>query len=494
MKTLFVDTNLFLQCKSLEDLPWEEVANGHDLLLIIPEAVIREIDRLKNDGNSRRARRARNANTLIQELLNAEDQKKCLKESNPRVDILIPIKAIKIDDNIDSLDPAVTDHRIVLEALGFKAIDQTAQITILSGDAIIRLKAKQHGVACVQIPSTWLSDPEPDEKDKKLARLEKELADLKKTDPVIEISFKNQEGSPIDFLSASIITYDQLTEEQIEQLINLVQEQHPLVTDFSDTSTTLGTKLNRDALGYERYYPPSEEQIAKYRREYREWLGSVKQFYASFSDRMKWQKRFLSVEFVISNLGGRPAENCLIELYSVGKIRMKPPPDSGNDHFVANLPKMPTPPTAPIGRWEMRKLSVAWGIEQMDQNKLRAEMVLAAARHDQLINPIRNYMLETRDRNTFYWNKDQSGYADYLSLECNEFMHKVEPEERRLNLHFPIKEDIESGALKVRVRAKNLKSPKETTLPIKLSYRKEDIWEYARKSVTGEGSGGQIPP
>jgi hypothetical protein len=65
MKVLFLDSNLFLQCRELHELPWNEIApDEKEILLAISRPVQREIDKLKHDGNDRRAKRARKANSL----------------------------------------------------------------------------------------------------------------------------------------------------------------------------------------------------------------------------------------------------------------------------------------------------------------------------------------------------------------------------------------------------------------------------------------------
>ena len=55
--TLFVDTNVFLQChRDLKDLgpdAWAEVTCEEKITVVIARTVIREIDNLKNDGKER---------------------------------------------------------------------------------------------------------------------------------------------------------------------------------------------------------------------------------------------------------------------------------------------------------------------------------------------------------------------------------------------------------------------------------------------------------
>src|SRR5260221_7173731 len=73
-KILFPDTNIFLQCKALNELQWSDAIDADEIELLIGAPVQDEIDRLKNDGNQRRARRARDTNRLFRDVLASTDE------------------------------------------------------------------------------------------------------------------------------------------------------------------------------------------------------------------------------------------------------------------------------------------------------------------------------------------------------------------------------------------------------------------------------------
>lgn len=58
MQFLFVDSNIFLQCRPVHELDWDRLVGCEELTLLIPSAVLVELDKHKSDGNSRRAQRA----------------------------------------------------------------------------------------------------------------------------------------------------------------------------------------------------------------------------------------------------------------------------------------------------------------------------------------------------------------------------------------------------------------------------------------------------
>src|SRR5204863_93943 len=86
---LFTDTNFFLQLKQVTDLPWGTVCSGKDLVLVVPRAVQKEISRLKSDGNSRRAKRARSAAGRLMGIAQSTNGRQVIRESAPRIEIML---------------------------------------------------------------------------------------------------------------------------------------------------------------------------------------------------------------------------------------------------------------------------------------------------------------------------------------------------------------------------------------------------------------------
>src|SRR3954454_13151938 len=78
---VFVDTNLFVQCRALEDLAWvdilkaEEIRAEHQnalaIRLLMPRVVLRELERQKHGASPRRRDRARNAIGRMRKALRA---------------------------------------------------------------------------------------------------------------------------------------------------------------------------------------------------------------------------------------------------------------------------------------------------------------------------------------------------------------------------------------------------------------------------------------
>ncbi|MFT3752093.1 MAG: PIN domain-containing protein [Paludibacter sp.] len=60
MKYLFLDTNIFLHFRSFEQIDWSKLIEVDDeYCIVIPEIVIKEIDKIKDTGRGKIQKRAK---------------------------------------------------------------------------------------------------------------------------------------------------------------------------------------------------------------------------------------------------------------------------------------------------------------------------------------------------------------------------------------------------------------------------------------------------
>src|SRR5258708_4622859 len=119
--TLFIDTNVFVQCLDLKDLTpqaWAEVTGEGDISIVVPRTVIRQIDSLKNDGRERRrAKRARSAYSILSTLaLKDETGQEVIREASPRIILSVAPPLNPTRSKPSNLDLESADAKIVEEA------------------------------------------------------------------------------------------------------------------------------------------------------------------------------------------------------------------------------------------------------------------------------------------------------------------------------------------------------------------------------------------
>jgi len=271
---LFPDTNIFLQCRALKELPWAECINADRIDLLIGAPIQDEIDRLKQDGNQRRARRARDTNRLFREILDSAEESITLRESHPQV-ILRFAPALPVKRTLpETLDLTRADERLIEEVLYYRLQDDSAHI--LTGDTGIRLRARRHDVPVLVVPDSWMLPPENDERDKEIGALKTQVARLQSAEPVLDLLIRDANGQAIQSIFATMPFYPALSAQEFDQLISEVQLRYPTTTDFGidgPSPADPAMALHAAIAMYDQWHAPTQAQIDDYRKAYDEWMA-----------------------------------------------------------------------------------------------------------------------------------------------------------------------------------------------------------------------------
>lgn len=139
MLIVVIDANVLIQCKPFHELPWSEL--GDELRVVIPFACIREIDRHKGDGNTRRANRARLASSMFSKTLESTLDRHPIAGQASRT---WELGSGRLFEHA-SLDKNASDDQLVAEGLAL-ASETEQPVLVLSGDTILRLKARTTGL------------------------------------------------------------------------------------------------------------------------------------------------------------------------------------------------------------------------------------------------------------------------------------------------------------------------------------------------------------
>ncbi|MFH0801933.1 MAG: PIN domain-containing protein [bacterium] len=478
MRTLFIDTNVLLQCLDLENIAWHQFANDQNLLLLISRPVQEEIDRMKQDGNTRRARRSRNATAFIRRMISAEDSRVAVRESNPHVEVGFAPPVIIKETNFPFLDLTRPDDRIIAEALMYRTEHIGEDVAILTHDTQPILMAKNCGLSVFIVPDEWLLPPEPDARDKKITELERKLKDLERSYPEILVVSNNEKGIPSQVLKLSVQCYAGMSDQQIEELVGLAARRYPLVTEF-DLSKPKMRALGPTGLGTRRRYePPSEEEIRKYKIEqYPEWVQRIRDFFKTLPPRLEDLSRLLRFTISISNIGSAPAENFLVEFNAYGGVLLE---QTGDEDSIETADvqqiKLPEPPKPPGGRWIQEKNA----FESLIGNARRYDAFSTYSNDDIFkglhgLYPIPKRVLK-RDKHAFYWKPGRPSIPTTSWIfECDEFRHQVNPEVFDVTLLVPPGEQLDNCVFKCRITARNLRVPIVYKIPIKINYINMDI-------------------
>ncbi len=468
---LFPDTNLFVQCLPLEQLPWADLGEFAEIQLIVCRTVQAEIDKHKNQGSHRLAKRARTASALIRKVILQEPQCGTISRGSPVVRLFVKPELQPSPALRERLDYQERDNQLVGTIAAFLTANPRDHVALLTHDTGPMASAKMVNIPIVPIPDEWLLPPERVDSEKKIGTLELELARLKKTEPSFVIGCRDERGQSIETLECEIIRYTPLTPEQLSVLVSRLAQNLPRQSVRADVNAL--SEIENRLLG--RYYvPPSAAEIKAYEdNAYPAWLKECEDALA------KWHRVGDSIgpapkfRFVAENRGSRPGKDVLVTIEVQGNFHiLAPRRRSVRDTRIKN--ELPLPPTPPSG-----------GLRSMEQfldpmSAMRESLGSFGRGFPEIanlptlpINPI------PRDVNAFYWKDRPKEPSKAMSLECEQWRHGIEPEEFEGRIHLEKDQDSAKGALILRIDAENLSTPLTTQVPVRVTVNRPSAYQLA---------------
>ncbi len=482
---LFPDTNLFIQCKPLEQLDWSALEEFTEIRLLVCRPVQREIDGLKNRGRDRTADRARRTNTLFRDVLSTADRQHMIRESSPRVTLSFSPIQLPSKDLKDRLDFNHTDDELLGFLYEFCQAHPGEDARLLTHDTGPMATAENLGMTFLAIRNEWLLPPENNPKEKENQQLKNEITRLKSLEPAFGIECLSPEAQPLDRLESECEIYLPLGEEEIEELLALLMKRYPMVTNFGREATSdkpskvdiNQVHVNSLARSLSTPRPPSDQEISEYKnRRYPRWLQSCRDLLTNLHRGLQWETGWPTVCFPIVNLGTRPARDALIEWRAQGNFKLLPPKEDFPEWHVKEQPglQLPAPPAPPRGR-SIREL-MANAVLPLEAPVIAPRSLLPHSEVD-------------RDPNGFYYKPSfQFDPQSSISLSCNQWRHSQGPIEFQVQLCFGIDNTMARGLLECVVQAENLTDPEIKRLPVRIAVKRIDTMGYARQLILGESS------
>ena len=498
----FIDTNLLIQCKPLEQLDWSSWNTFEEVRLIVSNPVLREIDYRKNKGNDRAGSRARASSAMFREMLSKGQ--KIIQTASPRVVLSVEPQHTYSKKREPALNYQERDDQLVGTVYEFAQRHLGADVRLLTHDTTPLFTARALGLKADAISDHWLLPPETNETEKELAALKAENARLKKTEPSISIQCKDWSDSEIKCYHASYARFESLTESQINRLMRRLTDKIPVESDFGPSEpaerAVKQTGLNIFLGTKEVYSPATDEEIAKYRDEtYPQWLKDCKQILRNHHWMLQLKVPVLGCSFFAENVGTRPATDALVTIEARGNFQIRPPsPDDqdeerdceGDDGENVLSMVLPRPPVAPFGQWKQTSAGRPGDMLRVLNGLGRSIHGLPdlARIPDHILNhPMLHAPLSqspSHDANAFYYKPDRPTQPQSLfCFACDQWRHDDGEEHFLCEIHVPIDQVKAEGALVCRIQAANLSKPVSKLIPIRIEITHASAFESAQKMV-----------
>jgi PIN domain len=492
---LFPDTNIFLQCKALKELPWGDVIDTDEIDLLVGAPVLDEIDRLKNDGNQRRARRARDTNSLFRQVLDSGNESVTIREAAPRIVLKFAPPLEPKRETPETLDLSRPDDRLIDEVMLFRRREPSAQI--FSDDTGMMRRSRQHGVPLIAVPESWLLPPEKDDRDKQIGALKAEVAQLRNTEASLSLYLLTTDGSPVKNIAERMPLFADLSDTELTELMQSVQNLYPKATDFGvespprpNPSELSGLRALVEPLY--SWHAPTQEQIHRYESGYEEWLQKARKKLTELALKLNSIGRIREFRVEVANIGTLPADEVLFEVTSHGGIQVsvgardETPELMSTIHRFKREISFPPPPKAPRG-------------EHLFELFRRNATLGAFGDHDFMGNAGLMSHLSgiskanfRRDRHAFYRREDDSKPSSSASFTCEELRHQREAQSFSIWIVAPFHLHDINAHLHLRVSARNMPAPVELHIPIEIRSEPESAYAVAANwRVQERGSGSE---
>lgn len=470
---LFPDTNMFIQCKPLNELDWSVWGDFDEINLLISRPVQAEFDSQKSKGTGRLAKRARTASSLFREAILSESDFVEIRSQNPAVRLHLR-QDLKADPSLaERLSYDLPDDQLVGIAAFFEKNNSDLDVRILTYDTGPMASAKMVGVAFEEIPSSWLLAPEADQIEKRANILQAELDRYKKLEPSFGIDFDG------DGIASEITFYSPLEDAQVLVLMNRIRENFPEATDFGPSERQ--ERESKDSFAFfqtrEVFTPAEAKEIVKYKEErYPAWLDECESLLRGIHGELARRVAWPGFSIRLRNIGSRPAEDALITFSARGGFRILPKRLENDDESIAKELKFSRPPSVPRGSWSK-------------QNPLAALSSLAAMQAFPTMidsRPFSNHSLLSgkRDSDGFYWKPSRPNFpSQEISLECELWRHQTSDETFDFTIHVELAPAVVTGVVDVVIHASNMTDTFVDRIPVNIKIIQADPIERANEMV-----------
>lgn len=285
MKYLFLDTNIYLHYIDFEQIDWKGLV-GDDYTIVVPQIVIREIDKHKDNSKGKIQSKAKAISKKFGDIFLDGAKVKCpvIDCSDPQI-TLFDGKEFNININ---------DDWIVLSAIdsGFEETD----IYVISGDNNLLIKAKKAGLKYIRMPEEYLCKPEESEIEKENRRIKKELEEYKNRMSKAIVVFDNEEETCV-YTRPKV----RIIESELEEYVKDLKQKNPYYTPTSKKQNGPYDILGISNLALHNLY--SEEDVRTYNDKLDKYFEDCARYQRFLIEKEIMEDRFRPLRFSLVNDG-----------------------------------------------------------------------------------------------------------------------------------------------------------------------------------------------
>ncbi|GMV17324.1 MAG: hypothetical protein AMXMBFR56_55480 [Polyangiaceae bacterium] len=253
LKRAYPDANVALHYRPFDEIDWCSLVDATEVEIVLTAVFLREVEQQKDRGRGVVQKRARRVSSWLSGL-----RKSGRWEIRPGVRV-VPAPS-EPDADVDfakyGLVSTVNDDRFLACILRDRAQVTDANVVCVTADGLLVFKADAQGIPVVEPRNIDRLADEPDEQERELRELRKQLAAVEGARPELELRWLN--GDALAEVALAVI--EPLSEEDID---NYLSEEGDEIAEPEAILLAIGKR------------PPSEKECADYLQKLREWVRAA---------------------------------------------------------------------------------------------------------------------------------------------------------------------------------------------------------------------------
>ncbi len=340
MTYLFIDTNVLLHYRRIEEIDWLNLSKSPAVVIVLCPAVIRELDHHKvSHPQNKFRKRAQEIITSLHSRLSAE--------SPDVIRDCVRLEFVAEDPDLDfvanRLRPELTDDWLIASSLVWKQTHPNDETKIVSADLGISIKAKSKAIPVFAPLEADRLAEELDADEKRIMRLQKELAELRNTLPSLSLCFWGEPPGQ-KFVRRRIQKPVAFDERSVAHELGRIRSKHPLLPapdNFGRVRLSEMERIKQQITGGFSL-PITNEDADRYNSSLETFYQGYEAYLRKLHDHRNRELLKIVFEIALDNDGNTPAEDVDVHLHFPDGFQL-----FDGEEYVSDAPDPPSPPNRP---------------------------------------------------------------------------------------------------------------------------------------------------
>lgn len=340
MTYLFLDTNVLLHYRRIEEIDWLSLSGSTDVVIVLCPAVIRELDHLKVGHPQKKFRkRAQEIVAMLHRRLNASSDEPIREKIRFEFMVADPV----LDFAEQKLRPELPDDWLIASSIAWKTDHPNDEIKIVTADLGVSLKAKTKAIPTLFPLETDKIVDEIDADEKRILQLQKELAEARNCQPRLTLCFYG-ETPAAKFLKIQLSSPSAFDAKRASETMDRIRLEYELLPppDRFGRIKLSERQIRRNQLSGWPLQSISKWDAERYNSELQRFYQDYEAYLRVVHDQENQQRLNATLEIGLENDGAAPAEDIDVHLHFPDGFKL-----FNSDEFVPKQPKAPEAPVVP---------------------------------------------------------------------------------------------------------------------------------------------------